>query len=126
MESLDYDILAYLAEHSVSSPKVMAHHLRASGAYLRRRLAHLLERGALEKVGRGLYRLKAPPPHHLPESVAFEKAKATFGLRELLPEERLRAHLSMGAIFTARKQNRPSRGSEGAERPSHFSGRRGQ
>lgn len=103
MESLDFDILAHLSEHSTSSPKVMAHHLRASGAYLRRRIAFLLERGALERVGRGLYRLKAPPPHRLPESVAFEKMKAGFELRRLPLQERLRAHLSMGAIFTVRE-----------------------
>lgn len=98
MESLDYDILAYLAEHSVSSPKVMAHHLRASGAYLRRRLAHLLERGAIERVGRGLYQLKAPPPHRLPESVAFEKRRATFELRAIPQARTLAAGLSMSVL----------------------------
>lgn len=98
MESLDYDILAYLAEHSTSSPKVMAHHLRASGAYLRRRLAFLLERGLLERVGRGLYRLKAPPPHRLPESVEFEKRRATFELREISPERTLTAGLGMTTL----------------------------
>ncbi|MBI4361809.1 MAG: hypothetical protein HY558_01405 [Euryarchaeota archaeon] len=110
MESLDYDIVAHLARHGPSSPKVMAHHLGVSGAYLRRRLGHLTALRRIRRVGRGLYEVPLPDRGlGTPRGLRAEKWRANLELRSVSPEERLRAGIEM-STFGSRIRGRRAAG----------------
>ncbi|MBI4361738.1 MAG: hypothetical protein HY558_01040 [Euryarchaeota archaeon] len=95
MDSLDYDLVAHLVLHGPSSPRVLAHSLKASHGYVRRRLLFLVRRGSVRRAGWGLYECPEPPEENPALRERYWKLRAAFENRGVSADRKLQAMFEM-------------------------------